>query len=122
MPFLASNVGDLRKPESTTHRTPGIVRELSAIGVLTTTRLLPGGAGLSAVAWSSCDNAPYSGTASTPGGHARDSRNLEMTRLISAAPGRNARTSPSGVSLRARTIAATVAASSSPKPRPGAPR
>ena len=117
MPFLASNVGDLRKPESTTHRTPGIVRELSAIGVLTTTRLLPGGAGVSAVAWSSCDNAPYSGTASTPGG-TRGIPLTEMTRLISRRQG-----GTPDVALGSRSgahAAATVAASSSPKPRPGA--
>ena len=35
-----------------------MVNELSAMGVLTTTRRVPGGAGASAAAWSSRDNPP----------------------------------------------------------------
>ena len=124
MPFLASKRGVLRSPLSTTRRTPGIVSELSAMGVLTTTRLEPGGAALSAEAWSSRDKPPCSGKTSS--GLTRGSflRNAATASLISLAPGRNTKISPPsawGCSSKAMPTALTTAFCRSNRPRPGAP-
>ena len=125
MPFPASKRGVLRSPLSTTRRTPGMVSEDSAMGVLTTTRLWPAGAGASAAAWSTRESPPCRGNTSS--GFTRGSflRVAATASLISLAPGRNTKTSPPsgpGCSSRALATAETTASARSCRPRPGAPR
>ena len=94
------------------------------MGVLTTTRLWPAGAALSAAAWSSRDSPPWSGN--TRSGATRGSflRTAATASLISRAPGRNTKMSPpsfAGCSSSARVTAEHTAFDRSNRPRPGAP-
>mmetsp|Transcript_62261 Transcript_62261/g.126808 ORF Transcript_62261/g.126808 Transcript_62261/m.126808 type:complete len:464 (-) Transcript_62261:437-1828(-) len=101
MPVSASHRGSRRNPESTTHVTPGIVREASAIGVDTITRWR--GFPLPSLGWffgyktSSCSSlgmAPYRAKTSAEFATVVLDESSRTTPLHSATPGKNTRTSP----------------------------
>ena len=127
MPVAGSKRRRRTSPESTTTRTPGMVRLVSAMLVASTTRRAsvdpcraPGLAGLSAASCSSLDSSPYSGGIRTgpvmpdAGG---DPSSSARTRWISRAPGRNTSTSPGSSSNARRTILAVSASGDSCDPR-----
>ena len=92
------------RPLSTTKRTPGTVKLLSATLVASVTRRVFAGANTSSCCAS--PKRPYSGRISTPRAPARP-RNVSATSKISRSPGRNARTSP-GPSSKHSSIASVT--------------
>ncbi len=105
MPLPGSNRARRASPASTTTRTPGMVSEVSAIEVASTTRRRPAGAGLSAARWALKSSAPYSGSASASAG--RTGARAASARRISPSPGRNTSTSPSVPVIASITCSAT---------------
>lgn len=107
-------------PESTTTRTPSMVRLVSAMEVASTTLRRPGGLGRMAWSCACCGRLPKSGWMRTPRG-SPSADSISSTRRISPAPGRKTSTSPSSVSSAARTARA-AAASMRPSGRRGSQR
>ncbi len=116
MPEAGSKRDRRARPPSTTTRTSGIVSEVSAIEVASTSLRRPSGAGASAARWSASGRPPCSGCSSASGGRSRAS--AAATRPISAWPGRKTRTPPAVAASAARTRSATAASKRGP-PGPG---
>ncbi len=130
MPVEGSNIERRTSPESTTTRTPWMVRLVSAMLVARTTLRVPGEDGASAASWSSGASSPKSGRTRTscaarpccpmrPGcarrrpacsdDSVRSAASInDWTRRISRAPGRNTSTSPVSSRRARRTSCAVI--------------
>ena len=105
MPLPGSKRCRRSSPESTTTRTPAMVRLVSARFVATTTLRRPAGAGRSAASCAAASRSPYSGKTSSEGSPAPAAM-ASQQRRISAAPGRKTSTSPGSDSSARRTTRA----------------
>ena len=108
MPVTGSNAARRTSPESTTARTPGSVRLVSAMLVARTTRRRPAGSGSKARACSAGANSPYKGSSTTESSTSGMPPSIASVRRISPAPGKKASTSPA----HSRNARCTASASS----------
>lgn len=104
MPEAGSNRARRARPPSTTTVIPGMVNDVSAMAVASTSLRRPSGSGAMAARWASNAIAPNSGRTAQP-----QSLSAAATRRISPSPGQNASTSPGASSSACRTNPAIAA-------------